>query len=691
MIIKKVAVNKAAALKTKALHVRDLCNYIAGPDAGDRDKDEKVEHRAGINLLNIDHAAQVQEMADLADAATRSPQPVQHWIVSWRQGEQPTPAHADQAVRIFLKEMGLPEHQAIYALHRNTDNCHLHIAVNRVHPETEKVITVNGGFDLEVAHRAIARIEHEQGWERERGGRYKVMEDGLVQRREEGPRLARESSTQARDFENLTGQKSAQRTAIEEGADLMRQARSWHELHELLAERGMRFEKKGSGALLWVGLDAVKASAAGRDCSMSALEKRLGHFPAKLDLPMVRPRGPEPVAPGAHRWSEYMNGRKAHYESKKQERERLGTRHRDEWGRMGGRHRQERQQSLGGDWRGKGDLLNAMRSTLAARQAQEKAALTERHQLDRAACRERYPGWPVFEEWLRERKSPELADQWRFRDRTPAGIVGDRDDQARPRDIRAFAGEAHGREVLYHRTGWPSTDPSFADRGRKILIYDMRKDSVLAALQLSAQKWGTFHVFGSDEYKRTCAELAAEHGFKITNPELQRDIEAERHRLRAPERGRVHGRDKERDDAKRGRSRGRGSRNREPARDEVRNATEAYKRHFEDVSGERENAGRNVSRLDAQVAVRLRVTGHSRAEVEKAIRDGAANLRPHEGRNWDEYAKRAAAHAFGVSGERDVNRLSKRMGHLLDLEGRGPTKELSLERHRGRDGPDFGL
>ena len=142
MIVKKVPTNKKAPLKSKGLHARDLCDYIAGPDAGGGD--EKVEHRGATNLLNIDHAGQVQEISDLAEAARRSPQPVQHWILSWRSGEQPTAAQADEAVRLFLTEMGLGNHQCIYALHRNTDNYHLHLAVNRVHPETSESCSTGG-------------------------------------------------------------------------------------------------------------------------------------------------------------------------------------------------------------------------------------------------------------------------------------------------------------------------------------------------------------------------------------------------------------------------------------------------------------------------------------------------------------------------------------------------------------------
>jgi hypothetical protein len=43
----------------------------------------------------------------------------------------------------------------------------------------------------------------------------------------------------------------------------------------------------------------------------------------------------------------------------------------------------------------------------------------------------------------------------------------------------------------------------FTDRGRTIDIYDSRSgEAVLAALQLSAQKWGTISVHGNDDFLR---------------------------------------------------------------------------------------------------------------------------------------------------------------------------------------------
>jgi Relaxase/Mobilisation nuclease domain len=286
VIVKKVPGSRAAGAKPVAANVRDLADYIAGPNVGG--DGEKVQHRGALNFLNVDHEGQVQEMIDLAEIARRDAKPVQHWILSWREGEQPTAAQPDQAAKMFLAEMDLSDHQAIYALHSDTDNWHLHLAVNRVHQETERVVTVNKGYDLNVAHRAITRIELQQGWQPEGRALYAPGEYGeLMLVRGTGP-SARQPSARALSFEERVGACSAERITSEDAVPVIRQARSWSEVHEGLAELGMRFEKKGSGAVLWVGDQPVKASAAGRDCSMAALQKRLGAFEPALEMPRAR-------------------------------------------------------------------------------------------------------------------------------------------------------------------------------------------------------------------------------------------------------------------------------------------------------------------------------------------------------------------------------------------------------------------
>ena len=132
-----------------------------------------------------------------------------------------------------------------------------------------------------------------------------------------------------------------------------------------------------------------------------------------------------------------------------------------------------------------------MRSVLAAEHAAQQAELREQRRRARDERRRRFPSWPGYEQWRRTRALPNLADQWRHRD-TPGRVA-------------------------------------FTDVGRRIDVHDAEsEDAVLAALQLSARKWGRFRITGNDTFKDLCARLAAEHGFRITNPELQDRIREER-------------------------------------------------------------------------------------------------------------------------------------------------------------------
>jgi len=532
MIVKKIKA-KANLVKGKASHIKDLTDYIRDPRQAN--PEEKVLYANGRGFICDDHKSQQAEMVALASEAVRSPNPVAHYVMSWREGEQPSPGQAEEAVSIFLEELGLKDHQAIYALHKDTDNLHLHIAVNRVHPESLKVIKPNRGFDIEAAHKAIARIEHAQGWQREQNGRYVLLENGELGREHLAPGQPRQPGQPRRDMEQRTGEKSAERIAIEQGAPVIKRAQTWEQLHHELADQGMRYEKTGSGAVLFVGGIGVKASSADREASLGKLQKRLGAYEPPPPRQPATERTPEPVKPNVPGWETYITGRKAHYAAKEAATLEQRKRHEDERKRLAERQKARRGDILRGKWKGKGDLRNALQSILAAEQAAEKAALKERHQQERDQMRQKFRPYPDLEQWQRQRQNPYLADQWRYRLSEPQRIEGDRAEPPTPRDIRAYQPEIVGQQVHYTRKAdaGRAGGVSFVDKGREIDIHDWRNwETTLAALQLSAQKWGSFKVTGNDEYKALCATLAAQHGFKITNPELQAGIERERQRIR---------------------------------------------------------------------------------------------------------------------------------------------------------------
>jgi hypothetical protein len=273
MIAKKVGNPKKSA--TKAERAGGLANYITAPER--ENGLEKCIHSEAVNFMTKTFSGQVAEMISLSQEAVKSKDPIDHWVLSWRNDEQPTPAQAKQAVEIFIEHCGLKDHQYIWGLHDDTKNLHVHIQVNRVHPDTLKVTKINKGFDREASQQAIALIEHAQGWQQEAGARYDI-ENGKPVKREKDPFKALEPSNKAKVMELQTGEKSAQRIGIEAAAPIITSASSWKEFHAQMAEAGMRYERKGSGAVIHVGDVPVKASDVSRAASLSAMQKRLGPY-----------------------------------------------------------------------------------------------------------------------------------------------------------------------------------------------------------------------------------------------------------------------------------------------------------------------------------------------------------------------------------------------------------------------------
>ena len=152
MIVKKVKYTNTD--KPKVWQIGDLVDYIRYPH--NTNAQEKIAHAGSRNFFTTTYTGQKVEMIALAEESIHSNMPVSHWIFSWQENEQPTRAQVDELVDVFLERMGLNEHQTVYGLHCNTENYHVHIAVNRMHPLTLKVAQPHKGFDIEEAHKIVA-------------------------------------------------------------------------------------------------------------------------------------------------------------------------------------------------------------------------------------------------------------------------------------------------------------------------------------------------------------------------------------------------------------------------------------------------------------------------------------------------------------------------------------------------------
>ncbi len=683
MIVVKPPPRKAASSKSKARNIRDLADYVrevSGKRLADyvrafeRD-DAKVAHTSSVGFPRAwgelapaeQHMLERSHMIALANECPKSPHPISHYVVSWQAGEQPTNAQADEAVAIMLDELGMNDHQCIYAMHRDTDNVHLHIVVNRVHPQLLRIADPHNGFDMLAAHRALCRIESAQGWQSEKNALYRMSDAGPVLTRpvKGAPRSI---TKPAASIEALTGEASAQRVVIERCGPAIESAKTWAEVHAALAPLGARFEQKGSGAVIFVGDVAVKASSAGRAFSFGALCKRLGEY--ELPAADVLPALPEPAALQVSRsWASYNAQRRFYQEHRRTELGALRERHESERTVFFGGAGKRRQELEGRSWQGKGRELNAARSLLAAEIARERAELFECQRIERQSLQRRLKPFPDYESWLRESGMEAEAEAYRFR---ADDAVRARDTAAERaaevlavRDIRDYRGRITDTGVAYYLAGEARAD--FVDRGREVAIDASDSSAILAGLQLAQAKFGVIQLDGPPRAVRRAALIAAQHGIRLRNPELQELWEAEREQSRqgarieypAPVLGAVP---KKREDIQK----------MADVQPGDTAAEAAYRLHLTATFWERRAKGLalNWSSTDREAALRMRLTGHSQEEVRGALESLAPRLHPEHRDDWREYAERAAAAAFTPGSDRELEAMQHMRSQLYALESR---------------------
>ena len=553
-----VAVNipNPKAASSKGSRVAGLAHYIAVPELDN--STEKCIYLGTRGFMSSNFESQISEMTALASECVKSKDPIRHDLITFKEHEIPTAKQVEEIIDLYLKELGLEGHQVIYGLHADTNNMHIHIEVNRIHSESLKAIKIDRGFDKEALQRVCARVEHAQGWEREKNGRYYVQADGSMSDRPDRDEKARKPSAQARNMEVRTGIKSAQRIVIEDATPILKSARTWFELHELLDAVGIRYERARGGAIVFVGDVGVKAGIVETSARFSALQKKLGAFEPKsqeksnvyfqqrtegqepdvLRRPVtnVIDRTREPLTarqfePDAQ-WNEYSIARGEHYKQRRLEAVATRQRHLYEREVLKISQRAERLNVLPKLQLGesRAGLTNTLRELLAFEQSKAKLDVKDRHAAERAALKARYPQFPgTYEQWLVDRGELGKAEQWRYRQNPedePCKIGGfGRTRPAPVFDISDFIAAVDGYQVRYSNAG----GYGFVDKGRNIVIGMWRdEDTTLVALRLAAKKWGSFTAAGNDEYISMCMKLAAEHGFNIVNPELQAGIQVQR-------------------------------------------------------------------------------------------------------------------------------------------------------------------
>jgi hypothetical protein len=530
VIIKKVKNPKKSTSKPE--RIRRLILYVASPEK--TDTSEKCIYFGARGFLTDFLESQIAEMIALATEAARSADTVNHYVLSWKRGESPTTEQVDEAVILLQKEMGLEQHQIVYGLHADTDNRHLHVVVNRVDPETLRCTEINRGFDIEAGHRAIALIEHAQGWSREENGLYQVDRDGKLVRCNRPGDKTTPVKTDSKKVERRTGKRSVRDVAIEEAVPVIKEATCWADVHEGLAQKGMYYRRHGNGAVIMVGDSVVKASQADRQISFIKLQSRLGPYEdsdqaadistdCTLTIPLL-------VRPNDVDLSDYHQERKDYEAARTKALSDVARQHAVQRTSLKEMQRRERETVLKGRWRRRGVALNALRHALADEHRTALRLLHEQQKQEHLANRKRLPPFPTVEEWLKANRDPFLAALWTHPEHFMRleGHGTRSDSERRVYSIPGFRSVVRGAYVHYCRL----TDLehiAFSDRGDRIDVCDTTdREIILASLQLAASRWDQVKITGTDDFKARVVDLAVEYGFRLKNEDLRQTAEKRR-------------------------------------------------------------------------------------------------------------------------------------------------------------------
>lgn len=207
-----------------------------------------------LNCLSIDTAG--MEMASTAMQNQRCDSPAYHAVINWPSDEKPSSQQARAAGFIALKELGFDTnnggHQAMIAFHRDTDCWHIHIAANKIHPQTLKSLHI--AWSHKTLHQACRAIEINQGWSHQVGlkeivtdidGKGKIVDSAYRNERNTG------ISQRMLDVEKHNDIYSFERYIKETVGPPLNEAlklgSTWQKIHKLLDGFNVKIVERGEG------------------------------------------------------------------------------------------------------------------------------------------------------------------------------------------------------------------------------------------------------------------------------------------------------------------------------------------------------------------------------------------------------------------------------------------------------------
>ena len=498
------------------------------------------------------------EMRAVASENMRVKDPVYHYQLCWQEDEFPEKDQWKAAAEKSIRALGFGEHQYIIAPHNDTDHFHVHVMVNRVHPDTYRAHYPE--FSKRSLDQAIREIEAEQGWKESKGlFRWDREQGRAIQNTREEMQAAERQETNAGDkrankLETHTDTESLEAYAkarpAKEIAALMKSGRKvdWSEIHSVMAKHGLELERgdKSGYKVRAVGTELrVKASSVFRETfagqeNRARLEK-LGGWELRAEIKPSRPTEvykPRPVKRDpderAERREQRADERKALKEAYRVYKSGLQA---DQKARADSirvqlkqitvAYGQERAAIRGGESTKRPADRKAALSLAAMKVATNRAGL--QGQLKDALAATVFMS---YRDWVTDQAqrigNSAAVGQLRgfaYSERRVAGkvpavsiVIEPSEEPVRSTDYVYMKPQDLTYKV--HRNGdvqySQGKEALFIDQGSKISLLQQSEVAYVAALQLGQAKFGfRLHVTGTETERKAFALAAAKHGLRV--------------------------------------------------------------------------------------------------------------------------------------------------------------------------------
>lgn len=233
----------------------------------------------GFNITNCEGLVPGMAMAEMIATQKKNTRAktdkVYHLVISFPEGERPMDAQLADIEETFASALGFAEHQRLSAIHRDTENLHLHVAINKIHPRTFNCLEPYN--DYYIRDQTCLSLEKKHGLTidnhgRQKGGLGKAAVVEMHGDKESFLRWVRETAGQSLLHHYEMGG-------------------TWQGFHECLATFNLEIKPRGAGLVICEkgGGVAVKASSVDPMLSFQSLTERWGKFEAQTAQGPVSP------------------------------------------------------------------------------------------------------------------------------------------------------------------------------------------------------------------------------------------------------------------------------------------------------------------------------------------------------------------------------------------------------------------